>query len=193
MSSASCVGCCAAAWDREQPLASSSGRLSVCRTQPGRTLTAAQQMHTATIMPTSQTARVAMHAALRRCVRHMSTAAAASPASATPPPPLPQVSLPLASRAAPSSLDSRVTLLSGHSMPVLGLGTWRAAAGEVGQAVTHALDAGYRAIDGAAVYQNEAEVGQAIRQWIDKTGKSVTWRCTHWISSDCAVESCSGG
>jgi diketogulonate reductase-like aldo/keto reductase len=50
-------------------------------------------------------------------------------------------------------------------MPQLGLGVWRAADGdEVEQAVAAALKAGYRLIDTAAVYQNEAGVGKAIKE-----------------------------
>jgi len=42
---------------------------------------------------------------------------------------------------------------------------WRLAApGEVGAAVKVALEAGYRRIDGAWRYENEAEVGQAIKE-----------------------------
>ncbi|TDC60573.1 aldo/keto reductase [Micromonospora sp. KC207] len=48
-------------------------------------------------------------------------------------------------------------------MPLLGFGTWQAT-GEAGYAaVLAALDAGYRHIDTAAMYGNEAEVGRAIR------------------------------
>jgi diketogulonate reductase-like aldo/keto reductase len=57
-----------------------------------------------------------------------------------------------------------VTLNNGIKMPQLGLGVWRAADGdEVEQAVAAALKAGYRLIDTAAVYQNEAGVGRAIK------------------------------
>ena len=48
------------------------------------------------------------------------------------------------------------------AMPLIGLGTWQAPKGEVGAAVSAALACGYRHIDAAAVYGNEAEVGEAI-------------------------------
>lgn len=41
---------------------------------------------------------------------------------------------------------------------------WKAGKGEVGTAVKHALKSGYRHIDGAWIYGNEAEVGQAIKE-----------------------------
>lgn len=48
-------------------------------------------------------------------------------------------------------------------MPTLGLGTWKSASGEVGQAVEHALRVGYKHIDTATGYNNEAEVGKGIK------------------------------
>lgn len=59
-------------------------------------------------------------------------------------------------------------------MPMIGLGTWRAPLGEVGQAVLEALRCGYRHIDGAAVYGNEIEVGKAVNQWLKETGEKVS-------------------
>lgn len=59
---------------------------------------------------------------------------------------------------------SAVELLNGERMPRLGLGVWRAKSGaETESAVKAALAAGYRAIDTASLYGNEADVGRAIR------------------------------
>ncbi|EIW52463.1 uncharacterized protein TRAVEDRAFT_32150 [Trametes versicolor FP-101664 SS1] len=62
-----------------------------------------------------------------------------------------------------SSLPSHYTLPSGHKIPSVALGVWKAEKDQVGDAVKTALKAGYKHIDGAWVYRNEAEVGQALR------------------------------
>lgn len=57
-----------------------------------------------------------------------------------------------------------LTLNNGKKMPVLGLGTWKSEPGQVKDAITHAVkEAGYRHIDGAKIYRNEPEVGEAYR------------------------------
>ncbi|KAK6384352.1 hypothetical protein LTS17_001915 [Exophiala oligosperma] len=55
-------------------------------------------------------------------------------------------------------------LSNGNSIPGIGLGTWLAPPGEVGEAVVAALKEGYRHIDCALIYKNEAEVGQGIKR-----------------------------
>jgi diketogulonate reductase-like aldo/keto reductase len=56
-------------------------------------------------------------------------------------------------------------LNNGVEMPYLGLGVFEMADGEdVINAVKYALDAGYRHVDTAALYQNESGVGKAINQ-----------------------------
>lgn len=54
-------------------------------------------------------------------------------------------------------------LNDGRSIPQLGLGVWRTPADATAQAVKAALGAGYRHIDTAAIYGNEAGVGEGIR------------------------------
>jgi len=57
-----------------------------------------------------------------------------------------------------------ITLNNGLKMPQLGLGVWKAKDGEeVENAVSAALEAGYRLIDTASVYGNEQGVGKAIK------------------------------
>ena len=61
-------------------------------------------------------------------------------------------------------LSNRTTLNNGIEMPWFGLGTWLSHEGsEVENAVSWALQAGYRSIDTAAIYGNEVGVGKAIK------------------------------
>jgi len=57
------------------------------------------------------------------------------------------------------------TLINGAKMPLFGFGTWLAAPNVVGESVKKALEIGYRHIDCAHCYGNEAEVGNAFKDF----------------------------
>lgn len=61
-----------------------------------------------------------------------------------------------------------VTLNSGYEMPINGLGTYSLHGEECINSVKSALSNGVRLIDTASAYENEEEVGQAIREAIDE-------------------------
>ena len=57
-----------------------------------------------------------------------------------------------------------MTLNTGLVVPQFGLGVWRIPEDEAAENVRTAIVAGYRLIDTAAIYKNEAGVGEGIRQ-----------------------------
>lgn len=57
-----------------------------------------------------------------------------------------------------------VELNNGLKMPQLGLGVWRIPAEETASNVQAALERGYRLVDTAMIYRNEAAVGEGIRR-----------------------------
>ncbi len=81
-------------------------------------------------------------------------------------------------------------LNDGNKIPNLGLGTWQIPEETTAETVTAALDLGYRLIDGAAIYGNEAGLGAGIRAsdvprdqifvttkiWNDRQGHDETLR-----------------
>ena len=56
-----------------------------------------------------------------------------------------------------------VELNDARRMPQLGLGVWRTPAADAAEVVSTALDAGYLAVDTAAIYGNEEGVGEAVQ------------------------------
>jgi len=57
-----------------------------------------------------------------------------------------------------------VTLNDGTAFPELGFGTYKLRGDEGVAAITAAIDGGYRLLDSAVNYENEAEVGEAVRR-----------------------------
>ncbi|MEA2613792.1 MAG: 2,5-diketo-D-gluconate reductase, partial [Chloroflexota bacterium] len=78
----------------------------------------------------------------------------------------------------PALPDDAVTLDGGGSMPLLGFGTWQITGREAVTATTAALEVGYRHLDTATVYGNEAEVGRALRDsGVARDDVFVTTKC----------------
>lgn len=69
---------------------------------------------------------------------------------------------------------------NGDRIPALGLGTWQAAPGDVYRAVKTALQLGYRHIDCAFIYGNEAEIGRALAEAL---ADGLVQREELWITS----------
>ncbi|KAI4329712.1 hypothetical protein MLD38_028066 [Melastoma candidum] len=69
---------------------------------------------------------------------------------------------------------------TGAKIPSVGLGTWKAAPGALAAAVATAIEAGYRHIDCASLYQNQAEIGSALKKLFDE---GVVKRDELWITS----------
>ena len=71
-------------------------------------------------------------------------------------------------------------LSNGHSIPALGLGTWKSAPGQVRQAVVEAVKVGYRHIDCAWIYDNEVEIGEALAELFEQ---GIVKRQELWVTS----------
>jgi 2,5-diketo-D-gluconate reductase A len=56
-----------------------------------------------------------------------------------------------------------ITLHDGSQIPQLGLGVWQVSDAQAGPALAAAFEAGYRAIDTAAAYNNEDSIGKAVK------------------------------
>lgn len=70
------------------------------------------------------------------------------------------------------TITSTVTLNNGVEMERFGLGVWQAENGEATPAVAAAIKNGYRLIDTAKAYGNEADVRTGIEQGIAEAGIS---------------------
>jgi 2,5-diketo-D-gluconate reductase A len=74
--------------------------------------------------------------------------------------------------------DQTLTLTNGTSIPLLGFGTWQITGDDAVRATTAALEAGYRHLDTATVYGNEAEVGRALAEsGVARKDVFVTTKC----------------
>ena len=71
-----------------------------------------------------------------------------------------------------------IALAGDMSIPQFGLGVFQVAPEETIENVRHAIEAGYRHIDTAEAYGNEAQVGQAVRaSGLDRSEFFITTKC----------------
>ena len=71
-------------------------------------------------------------------------------------------------------LTETIPLANGQQIPKVGFGTWLLEDGdECYTAVADALHAGYRHIDTARAYDNEASVGRAVRTLASRASRST--------------------
>ena len=63
-----------------------------------------------------------------------------------------------------TALATTRRLNSGYDIPLLGLGTYPLNGSAGADAMAHAISIGYRLLDTAAKYENEAAVGEAVRR-----------------------------
>lgn len=81
------------------------------------------------------------------------------------------------------TIESTVALRNGIQMPRLQFGVYQSKSPV--QSTTKALEAGYVAIDTARYYYNQAEVGEAVRDFKHKTGSSKgIWLTSKVFGSD---------
>ncbi|KDQ20256.1 hypothetical protein BOTBODRAFT_142790 [Botryobasidium botryosum FD-172 SS1] len=66
------------------------------------------------------------------------------------------------------SFNDHVELNTGAKLPQIGLGTWQAKPGEVAHAVDVAVRNGYRHLDLAHIYENQKEIGDALKKVFDE-------------------------
>ena len=61
-------------------------------------------------------------------------------------------------------IEEKWTLNEGHCIPAIGVGFWQVKKEDAKRVVLESLEAGYRHIDTAIAYGNEAEIGEALKE-----------------------------
>lgn len=95
-----------------------------------------------------------------------------------------------------------ITLANGYQLPMLGYGTLHIPPKQTKECVLKAFEAGYRLIDTAASYQNEKEIGEAIKEsklkreeiylttkvWVQDAGYKNTLQAFHQSLENLGVD-----
>lgn len=69
----------------------------------------------------------------------------------------------------------RIPLHDGHSIPQIGLGVWQTPEDQTADVVRKAISLGYRAVDTARLYKNEAGVGEGLEHHPDVCVTTKLW------------------
>lgn len=78
----------------------------------------------------------------------------------------------------PQTTVPTIEIARGIEIPQLGFGVFQVPPEDTAEVTTRAFQAGYRHVDTAAAYQNEAEVGQAFRaSGLDRDDVFITTKC----------------
>lgn len=94
------------------------------------------------------------------------------------------------------SLESRLRLSDGNAIPYFGLGVFQMSDAEAESAVAEAVRAGYRLIDTAAIYGNEAATGRGIARGLADAGIGreelfVTTKLWNYrLNFDASIDAC---
>ena len=80
-----------------------------------------------------------------------------------------------------ASCNDSFVLSNGVTIPCIGYGTWQSSEADAEQGVKNALQSGYRHIDTAAAYGNEAAVGRGIKESGVKR-EDIFLTSKHWIT-----------
>ena len=87
--------------------------------------------------------------------------------------------------------DPRVTFNDGNTMPQIGFGLWEVPKNETARVVADGLAAGYRLIDGAAIYGNEEGLGEGLKATAVPRGDifvtSKIWNSEHGFDTTLAA------
>jgi 2,5-diketo-D-gluconate reductase A len=76
-----------------------------------------------------------------------------------------------------------LTLNSGQTIPQLGFGVFKIDPADTAEAVSEALNVGYRHVDTAEMYGNEKEVGEAVRtSRLDRGEVYITSKLNNGVS-----------
>ena len=90
------------------------------------------------------------------------------------------LAVPALARLVTSQAQLPISLETPSLIPAIGFGTWRLDKSNASEAVSVALQTGYRHIDCAAIYGNEKQVGRGIKEGLEKSGRG---REDIWVTS----------